>query len=284
MSNPERTVSRVRSSANIGAARHQSILTLIERGNVIAVGEIAQRFGVSPETIRRDIRSLEQEGLLRRVHGGAIATRAPGVNARAPIAERVDIDRDAKILAANAALPLFEDGMNVFIGASSTMMFLAEALARSGKNLTVTTNMIDVAVTLAPRLPVTLTGGTVNAQSRAIGGSETLRALEDRVFDVSVIGASALDFNFGFFGATRGAVDMARVVAERSTVTAIAMHRGKFDRTDSHIVLPLRSVAVLATDAEPDREHRAALEAAGIQILTPQPDTHPARPSVAGAE
>ena len=269
MADPKPVPTRMRNSINIGAARQQGIMALIERGDAIAIGEIAQRFGVSPETIRRDIRSLEQEGLLRRVHGGAVATHPAALQARAPIADRVDIDRDAKILAARAALPLFEDGMNVFIGSSSTMLFLAEALARSGKTVTVTTNMIDVALILAPRLSVTLAGGSVVAERRCTIGSEVLRAVGDRVFDLAIIGASALDLRFGVCTTNRAGVDLARTLAERATVMAIAMHRGKFDRTDAHIALPLGAVTALATHGAPERAHAKALDEAGVKILTP---------------
>ncbi|MGZ9722715.1 DeoR/GlpR family DNA-binding transcription regulator [Rhizobium miluonense] len=272
MSDNEKT-SRSRSGSNLSVTRQQNILALLNRGDVVAVGEIAERFGVHTETARRDIRALERDGLLRRVHGGAVATNPSSINARKPISERISVDQGAKLLAAKAALPLFENGMNVFIGSSSTMLLLAEVLASSDKSLAVTTNMVDVGTTLAasPRFTVTLTGGVLNGQLRSIGGTETLRSLKDRFFDLSVIGSSALDFEFGLFATTRAMVDLTQTLAEQSSVMAVAMHRGKFDRRDAHVALALDKVQILATDGEPTDEHQRALESAGVQILIPRP-------------
>lgn len=271
MPDDERTT-RSKSNVDMGTIRQQSILALVEQGNVVAVGEIAERFGVHTETIRRDIRTLEREGLLRRVHGGAIATRPAGVNARLRIVERVNVDREAKILAAQAALPLFEDSMNVFIGASSTMVFLAQELAHSGKSLQVTTNMIDVAMALtaSPRCAVTLLGGVVNGQNHATGGFEMFRAMTERLFDLSIVGSSALSFELGLLGPTRHHVDMNSILRDRSGTMAVAMHRAKFDRTDAHISLPLGRLDVIATDGEPSADQRKAFTAAAVRILTPR--------------
>src|SRR5262249_23763148 len=131
---------RRRDGATLGAARQQHILAMISRGDIIAVGDLAHRFGVSQETIRRDIRTLAEAGGLRRVHGGAAPAGAVDLTARRPVAERLDVQRAAKTRAAQAALPLFADGMNVFLGGSSTMLLLGEALAQRGPALSVTTN------------------------------------------------------------------------------------------------------------------------------------------------
>ena len=161
--------SRRRDGATLGAARQQRIIAMISHGDIIAVGDLALEFGVSPETIRRDIRALEEAGGLRRVHGGAAPAGAVDLTARRPVVERLGVEREAKTLAARAALPLFEDGMNVFLGGSSTMLLLAEALAQQGPALSVTTNMIDIATMLAAngRCKVTLLGGVVNEIGRA---------------------------------------------------------------------------------------------------------------------
>ncbi|HTJ55996.1 MAG TPA: DeoR/GlpR family DNA-binding transcription regulator [Devosiaceae bacterium] len=271
MTERSRSSLRGKSGAPIGAARQQSILSLIARGDVISVGDFAERFGVSQETIRRDIRSLEEAGQLRRVHGGAAPMRTIDLTARRPVSERLDVDRDAKILAARAALPLFEDEMNVFIGASSTMLLLAEELARSSKSLTVTTNMIDIALLLsgAPGFTVTLLGGHVNPATRAVGGYETFRALEQRLFDLSVLGCSALSTVHGFLGPTRAHAEFDSMVKSRSHRFAFAMDSAKFGRSDAHIVLPLRDVDAVATDSEPSSDFQTALAEAGVDLLLP---------------
>ena len=255
----------------LGAERQRTILDLINRGEIVSVGQFAERFGVSQETIRRDIRSLEEEGRLRRVHGGAAPMRTFDLTARRPVAERLAVDREAKLLAAKAAIALFEDDMNVFIGASSTMLLLGEELARSNKALTITTNMIDLATVTAAsgRCAVTLLGGVVNPQARSVGGFETLKALEHRLFDLCVIGASAVSATHGVLGPTETHNVLVTTVCAQAQRAAVVVDGGKFGRRDAHILLPLDELDFLATNAPPPDDMAAALERASVAVLLP---------------
>jgi DeoR/GlpR family transcriptional regulator of sugar metabolism len=94
--------SRRRDGVPLGAARQQRILAMVARGDIIAVGDLALQLGVSQETIRRDIRALEEAGGLRRVHGGAAPPGTVDLTARRPVVERLNVERDAKLRAAGA--------------------------------------------------------------------------------------------------------------------------------------------------------------------------------------
>jgi DeoR/GlpR family transcriptional regulator of sugar metabolism len=261
--------SRRRDGATLGAARQQRIIAMISRGDIIAVGDLALQFGVSPETIRRDIRALEEAGGLRRVHGGAAPAGAVDLTARRPVVERLGVEREAKTLAARAALPLFEDGMNVFLGGSSTMLLLAEALAQQGPALSVTTNMIDIATMLAAngRCKVTLLGGVVNAATRTLTGAHTLEALDRQVFDLAVCGASAIDPVHGVLGPTEWHAAIGTALAKRSRRLAFVADSGKFGRGDAYVVQPLVRIDTLATDRRPPPEIDEEIAAAGITLL-----------------
>lgn len=260
---------RRRDGATLGAARQQRIIAMISRGDIIAVGDLALQFGVSPETIRRDIRALEEAGGLRRVHGGAAPAGAVDLTARRPVVERLGVEREAKTLAARAALPLFEDGMNVFLGGSSTMLLLAEALAQQGPALSVTTNMIDIATMLAAngRCKVTLLGGVVNAATRTLTGANTLEALDRQVFDLAVCGASAIDPVHGVLGPSEWHAAIGAALAKRSRRLAFVADSGKFGRGDAYVVQPLVRIDTLATDRRPPPEIDEEIAAAGITLL-----------------
>lgn len=243
---------------------------MISRGDIIAVDDLAWRFAVSQETIRRDIRALEQAGLLRRVHGGAAPTGPVNLTARRPVAERLTMGREAKAEAARAALPLFEDGMNVFLGGSSTMLLLAEALQRRDLALTVTTSMIDIATALAGgRCKVTLLGGVVNAATHTLTGPEMLAGLERRLFDLAVCGASAVDLSHGFLGPSEWHTAIGATLATRSRRLAFVCDASKLGRSDAHVVQALEAVEALATDQAPPPEFAAALDSAGVAVLLP---------------
>jgi DeoR/GlpR family transcriptional regulator of sugar metabolism len=271
MADHKHAPTRRRDGATLGAARQQRILALISQGDIIAVGDLALRFGVSQETIRRDIRALEEAGGLRRVHGGAAPAGAVDLGARRPVAERLGVQREAKTLAARAALPLFEDGMNVFLGGSSTMLLLAEALAQQGPALSVTTNMIDIATTLAAnsRCKVTLLGGAVNAATRTLTGPNTLETLDRQVFDLAACGASAIDPLHGVLGPTEWHAAIGAALARRSRRLAFVADASKFGRGDAHVVQPLGNIDTLATDRRPPPEIDDEIAAAGITLLLP---------------
>lgn len=274
MTEHDQAPTRGRDGARLSAARQQIILSLIARGDIISVGDLAIRFGVSQETIRRDIRALEKAGGLRRVHGGAAPTGAVDLTARRPVTERLSVERDAKAIAAQAALPLFEAGMNVFLGGSSTMLLLAEALARRGPALSVTTNMIDIATVLANagHCKVTLLGGVMKASTRTLVGPDTLTMLEHRLFDLAVCGASAIDAVHGLLGPSEWHAAIGATLAERARRRAFVVDASKFGRGDAYVVQPLHKVDALATDQSPESGMVTALSDAGIRLLLPQPD------------
>lgn len=276
MSDHKHAPSRRRDGTTLGAARQQRILAMVAQGDIIAVGDLALQFGVSQETIRRDIRALEEAGGLRRVHGGAAPSNAGSMgtvdlSARRPVAERLGVERAAKTLAAQAALRLFEDGMNVFLGGSSTMLLLAEVLARQGPALSVTTNMIDIATMLAAtgRCKVTLLGGMVNAATRTLIGPNMLEALDRQVFELAACGASAIDAMHGVLGPTEWHAAIGAALAKRSRRLAFVADAGKFGRGDAHVVQPLGRVDAFATDRRPPPEIDEAIAAAGIALLLP---------------
>ncbi|MYZ46537.1 DeoR/GlpR family DNA-binding transcription regulator [Propylenella binzhouense] len=260
-----------RSGPVLGAERQRSILAAIDRGGIVSVGEFAERFGVSHETIRRDIRGLEEAGRLRRIHGGAAPASGFDLTARRPVSERLSVDRDAKLRAAVAAMALFEDDMNVYLGASSTMLLVAEELARRNRALAITTNMIDIAVAFAgaERCSVTLLGGQVSPRTRSTGGVELMKALEHRLFDLSVMGASAVHPQFGVLGPTSAHAMLAAVLCAHSTRHCFVAHSAKFGRRDAQVVRPLRQIDMIATDRRPPDALAAPFETTGAVLLLP---------------
>ena len=271
---------RSRDGAKLGAARQQSILAILSKGEIISVADLAARFGVSLETVRRDFRALEEAGGLQRIHGGAAPMGTANLTARRPVSDRLQLDRDAKVIAAQAALPLFEMGMNIFLGGSSTTLLLATELSRKGLSISVTTNMIDIATILskAGGSKVTLLGGELKTTTRTLVGYDTLKALERRTFDLAVCGASAIDAKHGFLGPLEWHGAVGAALAARSHRLAFVADASKFGQHDAHVVQPLDGVYALATDRLPPGDIEAALDANNVRLLLPVSTEKPRRP------
>jgi DeoR family transcriptional regulator, fructose operon transcriptional repressor len=213
----------MKDNSNPVAARHALIVQWLADEGRLDVGGVAGRLGVALETVRRDLRALESDGRLRRVHGGAVPVEAvsfPGL-APPPIAAPNDLAIATKLW---AELP--RTG-TILLGTGRLTMVLAAVMmgsppSRSG--LTVVTNSLDAAIATAriPMLSVYNIGGRVSATSRAQEGDWALHELERLHVDVSVICPAGVTVEHGLGQPTPAAAAVSRAeVACGQTVIAL---------------------------------------------------------------
>lgn len=246
--------------------RHQQIVERARADGRVDVGALAALFDVTPETVRRDLTTLERHGLLRRVHGGAIPVERlgfePGLAARDAVL-MAEKDRIAK--AALAELP--SEGA-VLLDAGTTTARLADALPND-RELTVVTNALPIAMTLSvrPNVTVHLLGGRVRGRTMAGVDAWALRLLADVYVDVAFMGTNGVSVERGLTtpDAAEAAVKRAMIAAARRTVV-LADHTkvgvDHFARFGS-----LQDVDVLITDSAVDGDLSAEIEGAGIRVV-----------------
>jgi DeoR family fructose operon transcriptional repressor len=176
--------------------RQAEILTLIRQEKRVSVASLADRFAVVGETIRRDLADLEQRGLVRRVHGGAIA--AERVVSEPPIEARHDLMRPEKERIARAALAELPAEGSAFIEAGSTTWFLAGVLP-ADCHLTIVTNGGYIATALArhPGLTVLSVGGRVRPRSLACVDDWALETLARLRVNVAFLGTNGISLGNG---------------------------------------------------------------------------------------
>jgi DeoR family fructose operon transcriptional repressor len=236
-----------------------------EHGRV-DVAELALVFSVSLETVRRDLTALERVGVLRRVHGGAVPAERlrlePALAVRA--AERIAEKRRI----AQAALAELEGASTILLDGGSTTAQLAELLP-VGRELTVVTNALPVALALGTRadLTVHLLGGRVRPRTLATVDQACVDALGDLCVDVAFLGANGISVARGFTTAdpAEAAVKRAMVAAARRVVVladATKVGDDQFAR-----FARLEDVETLVTDNALDPRDADALEAAGPRVV-----------------
>src|SRR3954454_23693721 len=196
--------------------RQQAITALVADRGRLAVTALADQFGVTTETVRRDLALLERAGMLRRVHGGAgqAGARAPveprrrGRRGRRPEAKR-------KIAAAAVDLLPATDGSVILDGGSSTAA-LADALP-GARRLYIATNSVPIAARLSVSPGVTLhvLGGRVRGITQTAVGEATVRALADLRLDVVFLGTNGISAGHGF-----STPDEAEAATKRAMVRA----------------------------------------------------------------
>lgn len=150
--------------------RREAILEMARQNSELKVESIASQFGVSRETVRRDLAQLDARGLLRRVHGGA---QPPQTGAEAPFHKRLIDNADAKERIGQAAARLFRDGDTLMIDTGSTTQALAAELA--DRQLMIITNSVEVA--RAAHRPGSLAGFTWSAANIAVKPARCLDPL-----------------------------------------------------------------------------------------------------------
>ena len=149
------------------AERRQEILGRLDRDGKVVASELVASLGVSEDTVRRDLRDLADQGLLLRVHGGAL----PAAQAIGSFERRLELGHEAKVALADAALPLLHGARVIVLDGGTTPLELARRLPHSHTG-TVVTNSPPVAVALAahPQVEVVLVGGRLlKADQVAVG-------------------------------------------------------------------------------------------------------------------
>ena len=240
----------------------------LENSGRVLVRLLAPAFAVSDETIRRDLTELEGQGLLRRVHGGAIRHE---LDREQPIVERSRIKAREKAHIGRIAAELVKDGMSVFMDTGSTPVAVAHALAKKSiSNVTVTTNSLDVGIVLAhtPGLKVRITPGMLRENDNAIVGHETCDYVRRFAFDLSIVGIAACDLEFGWMDYSQDESDLRRIVANNGQPVAIVCDDSKFGRRASVATYSLdRAVTIVTNRLPPAEFHERFKQSNAVTVL-----------------
>ncbi len=243
--------------------RREQILLELKLHPHVRIGDLAARFGVSGETIRRDVEALSSDGLLNRAHGGASALahgRYPGFDERsaARVEERERIGR--------LAATLVQPGETVMIDSGSTTLQCARFLAFEGTECTIITNSLTIAMTLGRgAAQVILAPGDYLAEESAVVGTETIDFLRRHRVDRCLIGAAALSPD-GPSEAVRGFAAVKRAMLERSDQTHLLIGSEKLGKREFVKVGALADLTSVVSDAPPDPALEQALTTAGIAL------------------
>ncbi|TQL48706.1 DeoR family transcriptional regulator [Homoserinimonas aerilata] len=246
--------------------RHQAILEQARANGRVEVRELAELLAVTPETIRRDLTSLERRGLVRRAHGGAIPVERSVVGSA--VSDRHEILVAEKMAIATAALEELPDGGSVIIDAGTTTIKLAELLPVD-RRLTVVTHSLPVAMALADRdnIELHVLGGLVRSSSRASVGTWTHQMVSMVNVDIAFLSINGITPERGLttVNIAEAAVKSAIIKASRRSIV-LADH-SKFGREEFGRVAPLAAIDTIITDIGVNHELVLEVEAAGPEVV-----------------
>ncbi|WP_404384236.1 DeoR/GlpR family DNA-binding transcription regulator [Caenispirillum salinarum] len=254
-------------------ARRDEILAELQISPHVRIADLAEKFDVTTETIRRDLDALSELGLVSRAYGGA-SVRPMGVQPSHHERGSEFVEERARIGAAAAGL--VAPGEVVMIDAGSTTLQLARHLGNGDLGLTVVTNCHPVASELGKRHPrIVVCPGEFDEREASVFGTDTVDFLRRFHANKAFIGASGLAAD-GFCDVNRGAAWVKRTMLERAEEAWLLVDHSKFGLRLLEIVAPLDALTGVVVDQAPDGALAAALQRLGIKVVVAEAAVQPA--------
>ena len=227
--------------------RQGRILELLARDGKVMTHQLAELFGVSRETVRRDVLEMEERGSLTRVHGGAIPSNAE-IGPEPSFDVRRAADAKAKEAIAQAACGLVEPGMTLMIDTGTTTLAFARALLRCG-DLRIITNSIEIArLTAASDCETLLLGGRPHRDVPGTFGEMTLSEVDRFLADLAVISPVGLHPHRGATDYELHEAELARAMMRRAKSRVILCHSAKIGVESRVTICGLNEIDHLVTD------------------------------------
>lgn len=245
--------------------RQRSLLDAVRLKGTISVDELAAQLGVTPQTVRRDVKQMEAARLLARYHGGVgLPSSVENIDYR----ERQVMNSEAKRRIASAVAAQVPNGCSLLINIGTTTEEVARALT-GHQGLHVVTNNLNVAAILADNsdCEVIVAGGVVRARDRGIVGEATIDFIRQFKVDIGIIGISSIDEDGSLRDFDAREVKVAQAIIAQSREVWLVADRDKFGRKALVRMADLTQIDVLFTDAAPAPAFRRVLQQAKVRVV-----------------
>ncbi len=229
--------------------RQEAIVDLVRRQGYASIEQLTEHFTVTPQTIRRDLNALAEEGLIRRVHGGA-GLESSTVNTAYSTRKTLNLDAKQRIAALLAShIP---DGSSLFINIGTSNEVVAEALL-GHRDLEVITNNLNVAAILQHKedFNVIVAGGQIRSRDGGIIGEATIDFINQFKVDYGIIGISGIDEDGSLLEFDYQEVRVAQAIIRNSRQVYLAADHSKFHRNPSVRQGNVSQIGALFTDRRP---------------------------------
>ncbi|QKS72572.1 DeoR/GlpR transcriptional regulator [Paenalkalicoccus suaedae] len=225
--------------------RQQKILEILEDEHKIIASDLSRRLTVSEDTIRRDLKELDKQGLIKRVHSGALRIGPPVVD----FTTRQQMSNEIKVSLAKKAMELIHDDMVLLIDGGTTNLQFVKNLP-STLRATIITNSPPIAMALGDRedIEVIMIGGTLFKQSMVNLGIDTVEALDSIRADLYIMGVYNIDPHIGISVPSISEALVKRKMVNISTKTLAMVTSDKLDTVSNHIICPTNQLTYLVTE------------------------------------
>ncbi len=252
--------------------RQEEILEILNKNKSATVDYLAEKLYVSGATIRRDLRAMENQGMIIRSHGGAMPFKSSSVETAFVVREQKDAGAKRKI--ASLAVRLIKNGESVFADSSSTAGYVM-GLLTDFTSLTVTTTGIRNATILSStdRVKTYIAGGFVENHSNSITGTDTMDYISRIHADIAILSCTGLSLEMGFNDASIEQAKLKQCMRKNSNKVAMLVDSTKFNKSFMCHDFWFDDVDYLITEKLPPKEYLEVIEKSKCKLLTPESES-----------
>ncbi len=249
--------------------RQAEILDILNKNKSATVDELAGELFVSSATIRRDLRVMEKQGLIKRSHGGAMPFKSNAEESAFAIREQENILGKKTI--ANLAVRLIKNGDSVFVDSSTTVGMLIPLLNNFNYLSVITTGLRNaILLSQTNNVKIYITGGQILNHSNSIIGTDTMDYISRIHANVSLISCSGVDLNNGFTDASIEQAKLKQQMRKNSDKIAVLCDSTKFGKVFLCKDFDFNEIDYLITEKLPPQEYVEKLASTKCKLLTPE--------------
>lgn len=248
--------------------RRNQILAQLHEEKRVVVSELSKKFGVTEETIRRDLERFEKENLVTKSYGGAVL-REP-VGGEMPFHDRQKKNMEGKQVIGEILAGMIQDGDHILLDPSTTALAIVRALRRRGrKDITIITNSIEVLMECAGDADwqIISTGGVLQADKYALIGPRTVAEISSCHADKAIISCKGFDRRQGVTDINDMFAQVKQTMLSHASLRILAVDGAKFDRVGFSRICDVGQLDLVVTDAKPPESWTDYFEERQIECL-----------------
>lgn len=247
--------------------RREAIAELLRVQGEVTLEQLSEIYpNVSMMTLRRDLIHLEENGLLRRTRGGAVAMSGLHLPSEDALSQRLQSNVMAKRQIAKKAAALIETGRSIYIDSGSTCMFLARCLPQNRMSVITSSPSIAMELAVEPMIDVVILGGRLGANTLSVSGSETCNQISNINIDTAIMATSGFTVDAGFTAGSYDESEVKRLAIERARHVIMLMDTSKVGHVLPYTFGRLDQIHSLVVDDHLPETVGEACRAAGVTL------------------
>lgn len=245
--------------------RKNAILTKLSIEGKVLVSELSREYGVTEETIRRDLEKLEKEGLAKKTYGGAVKNE--NFNIDLPFYVRKQTNVESKQYIASVIGSMINDGDYLMLDSSTTALFVVKSIIHK-KKITLITNSIEILLELSnkPDWTVISTGGTLKEVGLSLVGYQAERMVSGFHVDMAICSSKGIDSDMGVTDSNERDAEIKKAFFKSAKKKILALDSSKFDITSFIKICDVSDLDMVVTEKRPSDIWLERFRNAGTEV------------------